>query len=254
MNKKMNKKSVLFSLSIILLTVVLFFFSLTYQYKSYVKEYNSKINSIVNEVLSKYPEISENEIISLLNSNSSSSNILEKYGIDENNSSIDKNDTLFMKYLIFDMVLIIIIMLITSGYFLYKNVKRRKKIDDIVWLISKINNRNYKLEIENYDEDELSSLKSEIYKFTIMLRSESDNSLKDKIKLKDSLSDISHQLKTPLTSITIMIDNILESANMDESTRNRFLINIKREIINMNFLVQTFFELKIVPILLFVMN
>ena len=49
MNKKYDKKSVLFSLSIILLTVVLFFFSLTYQYKSYVKEYNSKINSIVNE-------------------------------------------------------------------------------------------------------------------------------------------------------------------------------------------------------------
>lgn len=243
MNKKMNKKSVLFSLSIILLTVVLFFFSLTYQYKSYVKEYNNKINSIVNEVLSKYPDVSEDEIISLLNSNSSSSNILEKYGIDENNSSIDKNDTLFMKYLIFDMVLIIIIMLIISGYFLYNNVKRRKKIDDIVWLISKINNRNYKLEIENYDEDELSSLKSEIYKFTIMLRSESDNSLKDKIKLKDSLSDISHQLKTPLTSITIMIDNILESANMDESTRNRFLISIKREIINMNFLVQNLLKL-----------
>ena len=189
MNKKYDKKSIIFSLVIILLTVVLFSFNLTYQYKSYVKEYNSKINSIVNEVLSKYPDVSEDEIISLLNSNSNDSNILEKYGIDENNSSIDKNDTLFMKYLIIDIALIIIIILVTSGYFLYNNVKRRKKIDDIVQLISKINNRNYKLEIENYDEDELSSLKSEIYKFTIMLRSESDNSLKDKIKLKDSLSD-----------------------------------------------------------------
>lgn len=243
MSKKYDKKSIIFSLVIILLTVVLFSFSLTYQYKSYVKEYNSKINSIVNEVLSKYPDISENEIVSLLNSNSNDLDILEKYGIDENNSSIDKNDTLFMKYLIYDIALIIIIMLITSGYFLYKNVKRRKKIDDIVQLISKINNRNYKLEIENYDEDELSSLKSEIYKFTIMLRSESDNSLKDKIKLKDSLSDISHQLKTPLTSITIMIDNILESSNMDEGTRTKFLIGIKREIINMNFLVQNLLKL-----------
>ena len=41
------------------------------------------------------------------------SNILEKYGIDENNSSIDKNDTLFMKYLIIDIALIIIIILMT---------------------------------------------------------------------------------------------------------------------------------------------
>ena len=162
MNKKYDKKSIIFSLVIILLTVVLFSFNLTYQYKSYVKEYNSKINSIVNEVLSKYPDVSEDEIISLLNSNSNNSNILEKYGIDENNSSIDKNDTLFMKYLIIDIALIIIIILITSGYFLYNNVKRRKKIDDIVQLISKRNNRNYKWEMEKYEEDEGSSLKSEI--------------------------------------------------------------------------------------------
>ena len=70
-----------------------------------------------------------------------------------------------------------------------------------------------------------------------------DNQLKDKLNLKDSLSDISHQLKTPLTSITIMIDNILDNDDIDTKTRRKFLINIKREIININFLVQNLLKL-----------
>lgn len=243
MNKKVYKKDILFSVIIILFSIVLFFLCLSYQYKSYVKEYNIKISSIINKVTIEYPNISENDLISILNSKSDSLNILKKYGIDENNSSIDKNDILFRKYLLIDIIIIIILLSSISIYFIYKNIKNKKKIDNITNLISKINNRNYKLEIENYDEDELSLLKSEIYKFTIMLRSESDNSLNDKIKLKDSLSDISHQLKTPLTGITIMIDNILDNPQMDSETRNKFLVSIKREIINMNFLVQNLLKL-----------
>lgn len=243
MNKKVYKKDILFSIIIILFSIVLFFLCLSYQYKSYVKEYNIKISSIINKVTIEYPNISENDLISILNSKSDSLNILKKYGIDENNSSIDKNDILFRKYLLIDIIIIIILLSSISIYFIYKNIKNKKKIDNITNLISKINNRNYKLEIENYDEDELSLLKSEIYKFTIMLRSESDNSLNDKIKLKDSLSDISHQLKTPLTGITIMIDNILDNPQMDSETRNKFLVSIKREIINMNFLVQNLLKL-----------
>lgn len=243
MNKKNDKKIMLFSIIVILFSVVLFYFYFAYQYKTYTNQYNKKINSIINQVVLKYPDVSENEVISILNSDSNDTNILKKYGIDENISSISENDILFKKYLIIDLLLIIIILLIITGYFIYNNYRRKTKIDNIVKLISKINNRNYNLEIENYDEDELSYLKSEIYKFTIMLRSESDNSLKDKIKLKDSLSDISHQLKTPLTGITIMIDNILENPNMDSTIRNKFLISIKREIINMNFLIQNLLKL-----------
>ena len=62
-----------------------------------------------------------------------------------------------------------------------------------------------KLNIEENTEDELSILKNELYKITIMLKEVAENSQKDKTTLKDSLSDISHQLKTPLTSITIIL-------------------------------------------------
>ena len=49
-----------------------------------------------------------------------------------------------------------------------------------------------------------------------MLKEAAENSSKDKLNLKKSLEDISHQLKTPLTSILVMLDNIIEDSNMEE--------------------------------------
>ena len=142
-----------------------------------------------------------------------------------------------------DLSILFIIIITLYVYFVINKSKRTKKINKIIELISKINKRNFDIDIEDYTEDELSILKQEVYKTSLMLRSEADNSLKDKLNLKDSLSDISHQLKTPLTSITIMIDNILDNEEMDTKTKRKFLISIKREIININFLVQNLLKL-----------
>ena len=57
------------------------------------------------------------------------------------------------------------------------------------------------------------------------------------------LEDISHQLKTPLTSILIMIDTLLDDEDMDQNTREDFLRNMKREVMNINFLVKSIFHL-----------
>ena len=76
-----------------------------------------------------------------------------------------------------------------------------------------------------------------------MLKEVAENSVKDKINLKNSLSDISHQLKTPLTSITIMIDNILDNPDMDKETRIDFLESIKKQVHNINFLISSLLKL-----------
>ena len=77
----------------------------------------------------------------------------------------------------------------------------------------------------------------------MFLKEQAENSMQDKINLKDSISDISHQLKTPLTSISILLDNIIENPDMDMATRSEFIKDIRREIININFLVQALLKL-----------
>lgn len=243
MKNKINKKTLIFIIITTVISVSFFSFILNYQYRSYTKNYNESINSIIYEVTLKYPDINEYDVIEVLDSNKNSDDILSKYGINDKNSSIIENDKLFKKYIIIDLLVLVVIILVIYLFFIINKFKRTKKINKIIELISKINRRNFAIDIEDYTEDELSALKQEIYKTSLMLRSEADNSLKDKLNLKDSLSDISHQLKTPLTSITIMIDNILDNEEMDIKTRRKFLINIKREIININFLVQNLLKI-----------
>lgn len=243
MKNKINKKTLIFIIITTVISVSFFSFILNYQYRSYTKNYNESINSIIYEVTLKYPDINEYDLIEVLDSNKNSDDILSKYGINDKNSSIIENDKLFKKYIIIDLLVLVVIILVIYLFFIINKFKRTKKINKIIELISKINRRNFAIDIEDYTEDELSALKQEIYKTSLMLRSEADNSLKDKLNLKDSLSDISHQLKTPLTSITIMIDNILDNEEMDIKTRRKFLINIKREIININFLVQNLLKI-----------
>ncbi len=243
MKNKINKKTLIFIIITTVISVSFFSFILNYQYRSYTKNYNESINSIIYEITLKYPDINEYDLIEVLDSNKNSDDILSKYGINDKNSSIIENDKLFKKYIIIDLLVLVVIILVIYLFFIINKFKRTKKINKIIELISKINRRNFAIDIEDYTEDELSALKQEIYKTSLMLRSEADNSLKDKLNLKDSLSDISHQLKTPLTGITIMIDNILDNEEMDSKTRRKFLINIKREIININFLVQNLLKI-----------
>lgn len=239
MKNKTIKKYILSLIILLIFNISLIFILNRYEYKMYTKNYNDKINSIISNIKNKYPNIEESDIIEIINNEEDSEDILSKYGID----SITKNDKVNNKVRIISLIIIITFdSLIILIFYLYDKNKS-KKIKEITKMISKINNRQFDIDINDFNEGELSILKNEISKTTIMLRQVADNSVKDKLNLKDSLGDISHQLKTPLTSITIMIDNILDNPDMNEKTRKKFLINIKREILNINFLVMSLLKL-----------
>ena len=67
--------------------------------------------------------------------------------------------------------------------------------------MSEILRGNESLDIRDYEEGDYSKLKNDIYKVTIKLREAKDASQQSKKELQHTLQDISHQLKTPLTSM-----------------------------------------------------
>lgn len=244
-NKIELKKYIISTLIVFICLFVLFLFLNIYEYKTYTKNFNNKISAIINVIKKDYPKITDKEIIEIINNDTLKTNdFFNKYGIDVNNKSIlIKNDRDYHKFLAINLSFLTITVVILLIIYIRYNYKKEKDIKDIIKCIEQINKKNYEIQIDSISEDELSILKNEIYKTTIMLKEAAENSSKDKLNLKKSLEDISHQLKTPLTSILVMLDNIIEDSNMEEKIRNDFIVDIKRNVLNINFLVQSLLKL-----------
>lgn len=244
-NKIELKKYIISTLIVFICLFILFLFLNIYEYKTYTKNFNNKISAIINVIKKDYPKITDKEIIKIINNDTLKTNdFFNKFGIDVNNKSIlIKNDRDYHKFLAINLSFLTITVVILLIIYIRYNYKKEKDIKDIIKCIEQINKKNYEIQIDSISEDELSILKNEIYKTTIMLKEAAENSSKDKLNLKKSLEDISHQLKTPLTSILVMLDNIIEDSNMEEKIRNDFIVDIKRNVLNINFLVQSLLKL-----------
>lgn len=244
-NKTIYLKFLFISLIVILAFNIFYAFLYQYEYRTYTINFNIKLNELISVIKEEYPDLDKNELIKILNSNDKyKDNILREYGIDINNDAfVLKNDQEFNKFAKINIIVITSLGMILISIFVFYNYQKDKKLREILNYLEEINKKNYKLDIEDNREGELSILKNEVYKTTVFLKEQAENSLQDKTNLKDSISDISHQLKTPLTSISILLDNIIENPDMEISTRNEFIKDIRREIININFLVQALLKL-----------
>ena len=238
--KKYTKLTIMITIIFLTLTLIIN----TYEYKKYNQNFNNKIEEIIYILKKKYPLILENEIITILNQENKKTDTFKKYGVNIDKEAIlIENDKTYNKFILINIAITITFTIIITAIFFIYNRKKEKNIDEIIEYIKQINKKNYELKIDSVSEDELSILKNEIYKTTIMLKETAENSKKDKINLKKSLEDISHQIRTPLTSIIIMLDNIIDDQKMDEKTKNNFIREIKRNIININFLVENILKL-----------
>ena len=246
--KSRSNKILLFMVVIItILLIISISIVMEKQHQVYENKVRNIMENIIGKVKKQYPEVKEEEIIKLLNSEDEQENgekILELYGIKqgEQNTILElekENSKFIVMYSIIGLIFVTLIIVTVVIYIRERN----KRIDKLIFYIEEINKKNYKLEIENNTEDELSNLRNELYKITIMLKEQAEIEQKEKKELATSISDISHQLKTPLTSISILLDNMRENPDMDKETRMKFIHEIKRQIEWINWLVISLLKL-----------
>ena len=220
------------------------------QYKAVTITLNEKIAEIIGKISESHPEIDSREIIEILNLTKNTEQYekgqkeLSKYGIEiDKINSIKLIENQMKTNLKLNVLIILLFSILWMTIIVLYLRKRDKKIKQITNYINQIKNKKYDLNIEENTEDELSNLKNELYKITIMLKEESEISKKDKENLKMSVEDISHQLKTPLTSITIMLDNLKDNPNMEEKTKQKFIFEISKQVEWINWLVISMLKL-----------
>lgn len=108
-------------------------------------------------------------------------NILSKYGIDGKDSSVIKGlDNSKREIIIINTITIIVFLALITIVFINYKKSREKELEKILKYIQQINEKNYELKIEENSEYELSNLKNELYKITIMLKEQAEKSTKEK--------------------------------------------------------------------------
>lgn len=98
------------------------------------------------------------------------------------------------------------------------------------------------LDVRDNEEGELSILKSEIYKVTRTLSEQGKLYKTDQERLAAAIADISHQLKTPLTSMTLMAD-LLRQETLEPEQRETFTKRIQTQVSRMDWLLSSLLKL-----------
>lgn len=218
--------------------LVLILFTSYINYCYYAKNINNFVGSMVDTITEKYPEVDEKEIIDLINSEKfTNNNVLKKYGfVDSDISYLKSIKNTYNKNLIINTTIFAIFGIIFFVVSYNKKKKQDDEINNLTNYLKRINEGIYDLEILDNTEGDLSILKNEIYTTTISLKKIYEHEYDEKIKIKDNLANISHQLKTPLTAIMLMIDTLIME-DVDEVKRIEYLKDIRSQIENINFLI-----------------
>ncbi len=140
------------------------------------------------------------------------------------------------------ILLIIILSFLYLILFLHITKKRYEKLRDLSMLIDEVLHGNDKVDFKDFNEGELSILQNEIKKMTIRLREQNEALIAEKVHLSDSIADISHQLRTPLTSINL-ISSFLNEPDISDEKRLQLSKELNRLTSRIDWLVNSLLKL-----------
>ncbi len=132
-----------------------------------------------------------------------------------------------------------LILLITN---ILWNKKRYHQIDNLCDSIDKVLFGDDQISFSSLNDGELSILQSEIQKMTLKLKEQNSALEKDKSILKKSIADISHQLRTPLTSMNLII-SMLKKQDTSRNEQMEYIRSLTQLLDRIQWLIDVLLKL-----------
>lgn len=250
---KQAVKSLLLIGVVLVVSVVTYISWISWYTHKYKNMENTYIRCIMENVINQYPDLDMEEIAIILNKSYSElessttseefDSILRKNGITDNTFYIkDMSDIRNVNIIVSTSIIGVMSVLFIICFCMYLR-RRKKDIFELQDYMDKISRGNYELEINDNSEDELSSLKNSLYKIMVYMKEQADSARIKKVMLVQSVSDISHQLKTPLTSTQVLLDNLNDNPDMDYSTRKKFIYEALNQVNGMSWMIVSMLKL-----------
>ena len=250
---KQAAKSLLLIGVVLVVSVVTYISWISWYTHKYKNMENTYIRCIMENVINQYPDLDMEEIAIILNKSYSElessttseefDSILRKNGITDNTFYIkDMSDIRNVNIIVSTSIIGVMSVLFIICFYIYLR-RRKNAIVQLQDYMDKISRGNYELEINDNSEDELSSLKNSLYKIMVYMKEQADSARIKKVMLAQSVSDISHQLKTPLTSTQVLLDNLNDNPDMDYSTRKKFIYEALNQVNGMSWMIVSMLKL-----------
>lgn len=152
--------------------------------------------------------------------------LLRQYGYFPSDYASNSAVRFFTCTLVVILIVLAVFALIVCVYFCWHDWRRSQQIIGLIDYMQRLGERVYDLHLDENSEDELSVLSNELYKIMVLLREAADSNQKARQQLETALADISHQLRTPLTSMQVMVDNIYDDPEMPIDVRQDFYVQL----------------------------
>ena len=242
------------ALTIKIILVQILFIALTaFAFHTEVKVLNAesiKQNvAIAGAILQKYPELEE-EIVSNFTKGYNGNyeygkGILKKYSYDDS-LMISKNPIIseFYQGTLFKIILLIIIgFIFIYGIIIKDFIMVFKKIRAFSQAAEAVIEGDYDIHFNENKEGEFYIFAHQFNMMVQRLKNSIEMLKQEKVFLKDSIADISHQLKTPISSLVMFNEILLSDDNMNLNERNQFVNMSKEQLERMEWLTKNLLKM-----------
>ncbi len=131
-------------------------------------------------------------------------------------------------------VILAALLCLVGGYGIYKNRKTYRSVDKLLDCVLS----REKIEISDVKEGELSALANKINRIQEVLEKQIERAEEEKEQVKSLVSNMSHQLKTPLANLSVYTE-ILSGRELEEKTKEEAAEKIGRQIDKLDWIISS---------------